>query len=514
MAEPWEANRTNNRLPGRRTALASVLDGVGKIPPSAVDVEEAVLGALMLERDAYLIAGPLLVPETFYKDEHKEIFEAIRSLFNKRQPIDLLTVVNELRATGKLEIAGGANRISELTNNISSTANIEHHTLIVVEKYKLRQIIQACSILTRDAYDELSDVFDIIDDFVKAGSEISEIRGNRKLQKVDELVKDLSNELEEKNKNQEGSETILSGFESLDDLLGGVGPGDLAVIAARPSMGKTAFLLVLAKVATLKYHKRVAVFSLEMTAHQLAIRLIAPEVGISAIDVRRGNISDAQLEHVANMFYKVVDWDIWIDDTPGLNIFELRATLRRMVAQLGIDIVFIDYLQLMEGTESDKKGYSNREQEVSKICSGLKKLAKELKIPVVALSQLSREVEKRGGQKRPILADIRESGAVEQTADQVIFLHRPEYYGITDIDGWLLPEGYTEVIVAKNRHGATGPVKMIMDKRKGDFRELDEDLDRFLISAIETKKSTRPKKTKQKGIFSIDPDDENADLPF
>ncbi len=511
MSEPFDTRVGRIQ---RTNPLTSILSDVGKLQPQAVDVEEAVLGALMLEKDAYLVIMGLLKPESFYKDEHKEIYEAIHQLYVASQPVDLLTVTNKLRQLGKLEFAGGAFYISELTNRVSSAANIEYHARIIAEKSILRQLIYLTTDLQRDAYDETSDVFELLDKAGVAFNEIIDLKGNRSVHQIYELIQSVHTDLKEKKANKEQSLAgILTGFVKLDDMLGGLHGGDFIIVAARPGMGKTSFLLDIAKYVAKKMLKRVAVFSLEMTGQQLAIRAFAPRVGISVTDVRRGLVSELQMEFIMEACIEMESWGIYVDDTPGLNILEFRAALRKMIMELGIDFAVVDYLQLMEGPESNKKFGSNREQEISAISRGIKKTAKEHNIPVMALSQLSRQVEQRGGQKRPNLADLRESGSLEQDADQVIFIHRPEYYGLTEGDnGLILPEGFTEIIVAKNRHGETGSVPLIFKKKEMQFTDDIPDQDRHLISAIHTPKKVKANKTKQTEIFAREPEDD--DMPF
>lgn len=520
MSEPFETRAGRIQ---RKNPLTSILSDVGKLQPQAVDVEEAVLGALMLERDAFLVIVGILTGDSFYKDEHKEIFNAMQSLFIHSQPIDLLTVTNQLRKVGKLEFSGGALYISELTNRVSSAANIEYHARIIAEKYILRQLIWLTTDLQRDAYDDTTEVFELLD---KAGAQFNEIinlKGNRQINQLYQLVKTVHAELlEKKVANKEENYTgIMTGFSELDTILGGLQAGDFTIIAARPGMGKSAFMLDIAQFVAKKFKKKVVIFSLEMTGQQLAIRAFAPKVGVSVNAVRMGKVSEMEMEYIMGACIEMESWGIYIDDTPGLNIYELRASLRKFKNEFGIDYAIIDYLQLMDGVETGgKKSFgNNREQEISSISRGIKKTAKELGIPITALSQLSRQVEQRGGQKRPQLSDLRESGSLEQDADQVMFIHRPEYYGKTEGEnGLTLPEGYTEIIISKNRHGATGDVELIFHSRFMNFTDKIEFEDRRLIDSIKQQLPPAGNNPvgKQMDAFSSAPVEEEPDdeLPF
>ena len=446
---------------------------LGKLPPQAIETEEAVLGALMLERDAISIAIEILQPVSFYKDEHKEIYEAILSLFGKSQPIDLLTVTNELRQSGKLDFAGGAFYISELTNRVGSAANLEYHARIVAEKYILRKLIEVSSSIQTDAFEETTDVFELLDRTEKELFNITEQNLRNAPDSMSQLISKAIKQIEEVKLNTDGMSGIASGFTLLDRITSGWQRSDLIILAARPGMGKTAFVLSLARNAAVDFKKPVAVFSLEMSSLQLVQRLISAESEINAMKLRNGDLQDHEWQQLNTRIAKLSTAQIFIDDTPALNIFELRAKCRRLKAQYDIQLVVIDYLQLMSGNR-DGKNSMNREQEISTISRSLKGIAKELNIPVIALSQLSRAVEQRGSTKKPILSDLRESGSIEQDADQVLFIYRPEYYGLTEDEEGRPTAGLAEIIIAKNRHGALETVPLRFIDKFARFTDYDD----------------------------------------
>ena len=444
-------------------------DQMGKMPPQALELEEAILGALMLEKNAISLVLDVLKPESFYKESHKEIYRAVVSLFEQSQPVDLLTVTNQLRSDGQLEMVGGPAVISELTNKVGSTANIEYHARIVAEKHILRELIRISGEIQGEAFKDTTDVFDLLD---KAEKELFDVtQGNLRssYESMNELITKAIRNIEERNQNQDSLSGIPSGFTNLDRNTSGWQPSDLIITASRPGMGKTSFVLSLARNAAVDFGHAVAIFSLEMSSLQLVHRLISAEAEIDAQKLRHGNLEAHEWTQMNVKIGELSDAPIYIDDTPAINIFELRAKCRRLKAQNDIQLVIVDYLQLMSA-QSESKQPGNREQEISSISRALKGIAKELNIPVIGLSQLSRAVETRGGSKRPILSDLRESGSIEQDADQVMFLYRPEYYGITEDEEGNPTEGMAELIIAKNRHGSvtTVPAKFINKFAKFD----------------------------------------------
>lgn len=452
----------------------ALLSKFGKLPPQAVDVEEVVLGALMLDRDAISIVLDILKGDSFYRDEHKLIYQAICSLFEKSQPIDLLTVTNELRSTGKLDFVGGAYYISELTTRVASAANIEYHARIIAQKYILRKLIEVSAHIQEDAYDETIDVFDLLDKAEKDLFSITEANLRSSYDDMGQLISKALTQIEEIRNQTEGLSGIPSGFSDLDRLTSGFQRSDLIILAARPGMGKTSFVMSLARNAAVDFKKPIAVFSLEMSSVQLVMRLISSEAEINAMKLRNGDLAEHEWHQLHAKIAKLSAAPIFIDDTPALNVFELRAKCRRLKAQHGIEMIIIDYLQLMAGNKEGGKQSMNREQEISTISRSLKGLAKELNIPVIALSQLSRQVEQRGGAKRPILSDLRESGSIEQDADQVIFIYRPEYYGLTEDEEGRPVQGTAEIIFAKNRHGATDTVLLRFIDKYARFGDLND----------------------------------------
>jgi replicative DNA helicase len=431
---------------------------IGRIPPQAVDLEEAVLGAMMLDNTAVNDAVDILrAPETFYDPRHRVIFSAILHLFSNSEPIDLLTVSDRLKKNGELEIAGGAYYLSVLTNKVASAAHIEYHSRIIIEKYIQREIIRMSNEILREAFDETKDVFSVLG---KAEEELFKIAQNNMKKSYDTMQTAMQGamvEIENARKNSDGISGIPTGFRDLDRLTSGWQRSDMIVIAARPAMGKTAFVLSMARNTAVDYNMGVALFSLEMSSVQLVKRLISSEARIDAEKLRKGNIEDHEFQQIHSRIRKLADAPIYIDDTPGISIFELRAKCRRMKSKHDIQLVIIDYLQLM--TAGTSKGPGNREQEISQISRSIKEIAKELNIPVVALSQLSRSVEQRGGSKRPVLSDLRESGAIEQDADIVSFIYRPEYYGLTEDENGPT-SGMGDIIVAKHRNGALDTVRL------------------------------------------------------
>ncbi len=430
----------------------------GKIPPQAVDLEEAVLGAMMLEQQAVNKVIDILKPDMFYKEAHQYIFEAIFKLFEESEPVDILTVNQRLTKNGKLEIVGGAYYIMQLTNRVASGANAEFHARIIQQKYIQRELIRISSDIIKDAFEETTDVLDLLDKAEKNLFTVAENNLRKSAMNMSDVVKEALHNIEEAAKQEGNISGIATGFHHLDNLTSGWQPADLVILAARPGMGKTAFVLSLARNIAVDYKKSVALFSLEMSSVQLVTRLISSEAEIPGDKLKKGNLDDSEWDHLNKSISALNDAKIFIDDTPALSIFELRAKSRRLKSKENIELIIIDYLQLM--TAGNDKG-GNREQEISTISRGLKALAKELELPIITLSQLNRSVETRGGDKKPQLSDLRESGAIEQDADMVCFLYRPGYYNINEgADGEAYPEGYTELIVAKHRNGALDEVKL------------------------------------------------------
>ena len=463
MAERKKTNSTN------QFNIEQINAQYGKLPPQAVEVEEAVLGALMLERDAYVTVADFIDTKSFYKEEHQKIFDAIKKLSGNEKPVDLLMVTQELKDRNQLEEIGGLAYITQLTRRVASAAHIEFHARIIAQKFIQRELIRVSTEIQSKSYDDTMDVDDLIDFSESSLFQIAQ--GNIKKETVP--IKPLLNEAilqNEKAKNQkEGLSGVPSGFTALDRITSGWQKTDLVIIAARPSMGKTAFVLSMAREMAVTHNKSVALFSLEMSSIQLVTRLIASETELGSQKLKSGRLEDWEWEHLNRKISSLDKAPIFIDDTPALSIFEFRAKCRRLKMQFDIEVVIVDYLQLMTAG-ADNKG--SREQEVSTISRSLKAIAKELNIPILALSQLNRSVESREG-KRPQLSDLRESGAIEQDADLVLFIHRPEYYGITEDDSGNSLLGVAEIIIAKHRNGATGDVHLSFKKELAKFSDME-----------------------------------------
>ena len=445
----------------------------GKIPPQAVDLEEVVLGAMMIDKKGVDEIIDILHSEVFYKTAHKYIYEAIYKLFENTEAIDLLTVSNQLRKDGNLDKVGGEYYLIQLTQKVSSSAHIEFHARIILQKYIQRSLIKISNEIIEESYDESTDVFDLLDTAESKLYEVTQGNIKRSSETAHSLVIQAKNRIQEIS-NKEGLSGVPSGFDKLDKLTSGWQPSDLIIIAARPGMGKTALTLSMARNIAVGHNIPVAFFSLEMSAVQLITRLISSETGLSSEKLRTGNLETHEWEQLNVKVKDLEKAPLFIDDTPSLSIFDLRAKARRLSSQHGIKMVVVDYLQLMTAGSSVKGG--NREQEISTISRNLKALAKELNIPVIALSQLSRAVETRGGSKRPLLSDLRESGAIEQDADIVSFIYRPEYY---KIDEWDDEErsptaGQGEFIVAKHRNGGLESIRLKFVGHLGKFDNLDD----------------------------------------
>lgn len=456
---PKEKNAGNQgdfRKRKQSSLMKQAFNEHGKVPPQAIDLEEAVLGALMLDQNAAASVIDILKKEAFYKESHQLIFSAIYSLFGKSEPIDILTVTNELKSTGELELAGGAYTITQLTNRVASSANIEFHSRIIVEKYMQRELISISSEIIKDAFEDTTDVFELLDRAESNLFTISEKNFRREYASMQTLVREAVQDIEKAKDPDSEFRGIPSGFTDLDRITAGWQKSDLIILAARPGMGKTAFVLSMARNIAVDFNIPVAFFSLEMSSVQLATRLISSETQLPSDKLKKGNLKDYEWEQLNSKISGLVDAPLYIDDTPALSIFELRAKCRRLKAQHGIKMIVIDYIQLMSA--GGDKG--NREQEISTISRSLKSLAKELDVPVITLSQLNRSVETRGGSKRPLLSDLRESGAIEQDADLVLFIYRPEYYKIYEDDDGNSTEGMAEILIAKHRNGALADVKL------------------------------------------------------
>ena len=444
----------------------------GKIPPQALELEEAVLGAMLIDKKGVDEVIDILQPDAFYKISHQLIFDAIYQLFQGSQPIDLLTVSSELRKKGKLEAVGGEFYLVHLSQRVASSAHIEFHARIILQKFIQRSLIKISNEIIESAYKESTDVFDLLDEAESKLYDVTQGNIKKSSETAQNLVLEAKKKIEEISK-RDGLSGVSTGFEKLDKLTSGWQPSDLIIIAARPGMGKTALTLSMARNIAVGKQIPVAFFSLEMSSVQLITRLISSETGLSSEKLRTGKLADHEWQQLN---VKVTDLEkapLFIDDTPSLSIFDLRAKARRLSSQHGIKLIVVDYLQLMTAGASSKTG--NREQEISTISRNLKALAKELNIPVIALSQLSRAVETRGGTKRPMLSDLRESGAIEQDADIVSFIYRPEYYNIDewDDDERTPSEGQAEFIVAKHRNGGLDNIRLKFVGHLGKFEDLD-----------------------------------------
>src|SRR5215204_987953 len=471
-------NLNKDRKSRRKSSIDLSTMVYGKVPPQAKDLEEAVLGAIMLEKSAFDTVVEILKPECFYVEAHQRIYRSMQSLQQKNQPLDILTVVEELKSREELDLVGGPYYVTRLTNAVVSSANIEAHSRIILQKFIQRELIRISGEIIGDAYEDSTDVFDLLDD---AESKLFEITNNHLRKNFDSidtvLVKTIQRIEDLRHKNEDIS-GVPSGFASLDRITYGWQPTDLIILAARPSVGKTAFALNLARCAALHSTKPtpIAFFSLEMSAGHLVQRILSSESEIWLEKIARGKLEEHEMKQLyAKGIQRLASAPIHIDDTAALNIFELRAKCRRLKNKHNIGMIIIDYLQLMSGGGENRN--SNREQEISKISRNLKGLAKELNVPIIALSQLSREVEKRGakdGTKMPQLSDLRESGAIEQDADLVMFLYRPEYYDITTNEMGENNRGETIIRIAKHRNGMLETIKLRALLHIQKFIEMEE----------------------------------------
>lgn len=449
----------------------------GKVPPQAKDLEEAVLGAIMLEKSAFDTVVEILKPECFYVDAHQRIYRSMQSLQQKNQPIDILTVVEELKSREELEMVGGPYYVTRLTNAVVSSANIEAHSRIILQKFIQRELIRISGEIISDSYEDSTDVFDLLDD---AESKLFEITNNhlrKNFDSIDTVLVKTVQRIEDMRHRNEDITGVPTGFSTLDRVTYGWQNTDLIILAARPAVGKTAFALNLARNAALSSSKStpVAFFSLEMSAGQLVQRILSAESEIWLEKIARGKLEEHEMKQLyAKGIQRLAQAPVFIDDTAALNIFELRAKCRRLKNKHNIGLIIIDYLQLMSGAAEGRN--TNREQEISQISRNLKQLAKELQVPIIALSQLSRAVETRKeGNKMPQLSDLRESGAIEQDADMVMFLYRPEYYDITANEMGESNKGETHVRIAKHRNGSLETVKLKALLHIQKFVEMDDD---------------------------------------
>ncbi|MEE9448824.1 MAG: replicative DNA helicase [Ignavibacteriaceae bacterium] len=436
-------------------------------PPSEPEIEASVLGAMMIEKEAVPKALELLSVDSFYLKSHKLIYDAMTSLFDAGEPIDTVTLYEELKKRDQLDEVGGAVYLSKLSQNITSAANIEYHSKIIIEKQILRGLISSAHEIARSAYEGADDAFDILDNAERKIFEITESHLSKSYQGMDRAVRDAMEYIETIHSSTHQKFSVPTGFYEMDELLGGFQKSDLIILAARPSMGKTALALTLARNAAIDHKVPVGIFSLEMATMQLIIRMICAEARINAHLVRTGKLPHSDGSKLSKTVHKLTDAPIYVDDSPAQSVLEIRAKARRLKSEKNVGMIIIDYLQLMSGPQKAE----SREREISHISRSLKALAKELNIPVLALSQLNRAVETRTD-KRPQLSDLRESGSIEQDADVVVFLNRPEYYGIEKDENGESLEGVTEVIIGKQRNGPTGLVKLAFIKEYARFENL------------------------------------------
>ncbi|MDI3533938.1 MAG: replicative helicase [Thermosediminibacterales bacterium] len=435
-----------------------------RVPPQNIEAEQSVLGSMLIEKEAIVSAAEILTGDDFYKEAHQKIFETIEELSNRGEPVDLITVVEELRKKNQLESVGGMTYIASLANSVPTAANVEHYAKIVKEKSLLRKLIYAATKMASMGYEGSSDIEEILDEAERLVFEIAQKRSVSDFYPIKDVIMQTFDRIEQLYNNKGSMTGVPSGFPDLDRLTSGFQPSDLILIAARPSMGKTSFALNISQYAAIRAKVPVAIFSLEMSKEQLVQRMLCAEANIDSHKLRSGQLEDDDWPRLARAMGPLSEADIFIDDTPGISVMEMRAKARRLKAEKGLGLIVIDYLQLMQGRGNTE----NRQQEISEISRSLKALARELNVPVIALSQLSRAPEQRQDHK-PILSDLRESGSQEQDSDVVIFLYRDEYYNPnTD------KRNIAEVIIAKQRNGPTGVVELVWLKQFTKFASLDK----------------------------------------
>jgi len=466
------AKRTDQKI--NYNTLESTLGVTGKLTPQALEFEMAVLGAIMINTDAVGQVIDFLSPRMFYKEAHFQIYRSVVDLFSKSEPINLLSVAEHLRKAKLLEFVGGPSYLASLTNRVASSANIEYHARIVMEKFVLRELISNCNTIIKDAYEDSKDVLQLLDKAETQLFGIIQENFKRDSKELNVVMKKALEELMAMKDNEGHFQGVPCGIRAIDEKTGGWQKSDLIIIAARPGMGKSSFVLTIARNAAIDFKRPVALFSLEMSSSQLVHRLFSIETGIPSEKIAKGRLSDDEWLILTNKLGPLNSANLIIDDTPALSVFDLRAKCRRLKHQYDIELIIVDYLQLMQGSVETDKGKGNREQEISYISRSLKALAKDLNVPVIALSQLSREVEKRSASKRPQLSDLRESGSIEQDADIVMFIYRPEYYGLTTFeDEEVDARGLADIMIQKNRHGATDNIRIRFQSQYTRFTDLD-----------------------------------------
>ena len=470
------SNKNSKRSP-QTTIIKVGANEMGKLPPQAQELEDSVLGALMIEKEAFGTVADLLRPEVFYKDQNRLVFEAIRELAVNDQPIDILSVGEKLKSKGTLEKAGGAVYLADLTRRVASTAHLHYHAEIIAKKATARDLISMAAQIEEKAFDETQDIDDLMQEAEAGIFEITQRSQKRSVTQVDSVIEEAFARMEKAAKNTGNICGIPSGFHALDKITSGWQTPDLIIIAARPAMGKTAFVLSMAKNIAVDRGIPTAIFSLEMSNVQLVNRLIMNVCELEGDKIKTGKMSKEDKLRLNTKINIMKGKPLYMDDTPSLSIYELRSKARKLVNEHGVKLIIIDYLQLMNAQGSS---FGSREQEVSIISRGLKGLAKELDIPIIALSQLNRGVEARTGieGKTPQLSDLRESGAIEQDADMVCFIHRPEYYRIfNDEKSGKDLRGLAQIIVAKHRNGATDSIWLRFRGKYAKFQNEDDAFD-------------------------------------
>ncbi len=515
-------NQTKSR--GRRQTSQNVvevpqMDAFGNKQPQQLDFECAVLGALLIEQESYEQVANLLTPESFYDHRHQIIYRAIQSLQVNQRPVDVVTVPQYLETQGQLEDAGGVIYIAQLAQNVITSAHIEYQAQIIQQKYQARRLITFASKVLKGAFDPTKDVKDLMDETDSELSEIANQSQRTAFTQINPIIEQAMDKLKDLMGHPDSLSGVSSGFEKLDKATNGWQPSDLVIIAARPAMGKTAFILSMIKRMAVDMRIPVAMFSLEMANLQLVNRLIVNVCEIPGEKLKSGQLSPVELSQLDARSSQLIDAPIYVDDTAGLSIFELRTKARRLVNRYGVKAIFIDYLQLLNASGMS---FGSRQEEVSIISRNLKGLAKELNIPILALSQLNRGLENREGNegKRPQLSDLRESGAIEQDADMVCFIHRPEYFKIYKGEGDEDLTNLAEFIIAKHRNGATGTIKLKFKHQFARFEDYEDNRhiplpgDQYPQARMKTSDLSDADRAQMDGMTLHMPEDSGADNPF